>query len=651
MKKICLCLSLLAPIILIAQKKPLDHSVYDGWQSIGEKMISNDGKWVVYTITPQAGDAILWIKSSDRAGYQKAVPRGYNAKITDDSRFVIFKIKPLYNETRDARIKKKRPEELPKDSIGIVELGKDQVTRSAKVKSFKVPEKAGGWLAFLKEREASVNKTGGTATQKTVDSLKHTIDSLTLLVKQIKNIKSGPGDELDAEDEPSSSITNQEGSDLVLRNLRNGNEKVFRNIADYYFNSEGQKLLLKSIAQGKDASGKNAVLLYDLGTGVTDTILKGGNDFRNFAITDDGSKIAFLAERDTNTKVLQRFYGVYLFTKGSDGAALLADKKSVGMLLGMTVSENGNLRFSKSGNRLFFGTAPIQPAKDTSIVDFEVAKLDIWNYKDDYLQTQQLFQLNNELKRNYLAVYDFGQNTIRQLGTKEFPVIVQTLEGDGDWFVAATDTGRRVESQWMGRTKKDIYAIEVATGNKKLVQKNLEGQYYPSTTGKYILLYDEKKRGYSIWDGKSVINVTKDIKVPLYNEDNDVPDDPAPYGIMGWGEGDSSVYVYDRYDVWKIDPSNKKQPENIFKELSGRKKKLTFRYIRLDSTERFIPSGQALLFRVFDNESKKSSFQYLIPENKTYFYGNTPEGCALGIPVKAKNDSRLIYTKESYVAS
>ena len=39
-----------------AQKKPLDHTVYDGWQSIGERMVSNDGKWVVYTVTPQEGD-------------------------------------------------------------------------------------------------------------------------------------------------------------------------------------------------------------------------------------------------------------------------------------------------------------------------------------------------------------------------------------------------------------------------------------------------------------------------------------------------------------------------------------------------------------------------------------------------------------------
>src|SRR5204863_6040728 len=88
---------------LSAQKKPLDHSVYDSWQSIGEKMISNDGKWIVYTITPQEGDNELVIQSSD-AQYKKSVPRGYSAVITEDSRYAVFKIKPFFKDTRDARI-------------------------------------------------------------------------------------------------------------------------------------------------------------------------------------------------------------------------------------------------------------------------------------------------------------------------------------------------------------------------------------------------------------------------------------------------------------------------------------------------------------------------------------------------------------------
>src|SRR6185436_16086758 len=111
---------------LVAQKKPLDHSVYDSWQSIGERMISNDGKWVVYTINVQEGDNELVIQTSD-AKYKKTIPRGYNAVISEDNRFVVFKIKPFYKDTRDAKIKKKKTPDMPKDSLPIVELGKEAI--------------------------------------------------------------------------------------------------------------------------------------------------------------------------------------------------------------------------------------------------------------------------------------------------------------------------------------------------------------------------------------------------------------------------------------------------------------------------------------------------------------------------------------------
>ena len=88
---------LLVPFSLLGQKKPLDHTVYDNWQSIGEKVISNDGKWVVFTVTPQEGDAVLFVRSTNEPrAYQKELPRGYNARITEDNRYVVFKIKPPF---------------------------------------------------------------------------------------------------------------------------------------------------------------------------------------------------------------------------------------------------------------------------------------------------------------------------------------------------------------------------------------------------------------------------------------------------------------------------------------------------------------------------------------------------------------------------
>jgi dipeptidyl aminopeptidase/acylaminoacyl peptidase len=637
---------LLVSTISFAQKKPLDHSIYDGWQSIGERMISPDGQWVVYTVTPQEGDADLYIQSADGSTYKKQVPRGYEALITTDSRFMVFKIKSLYKDTREARIRKKKPEDMPKDSIGIVELGKDAVVKIAKVRSYKTPQKAAGWIAYLKEKEPVPGRPSGPS-QKTVDSLKRTIDSLKMLIAEVKNVRVFV-DELDAEDAPPGANGANEGSDLVVRKMQNGEQKVFKNVADYYFSDNGEKLLLKIARSGRDSSSVNGVVLYDLAKGKADTLLKGGNDFRSFAFNEDGTKLAFVAERDTAVKALQKFYELYVYTSGDDSAQVLVDKTTQGMKLGMTVSEHSRLAFSKSGNLLLFGTTPITPPKDTSLIDNDLVKLDVWHYNDDFLQTQQLNNLNNEQKRNYTAVYDFSANKIVQLGSVNLPTIIPTAEGDGAYFIAVTDTGRRVARQW-GEVKSDIYTVRVATGEMKLVKRNHEGQVYPSASGKYVLLYDSKMRAFSAWNGKGLKVISAAVKVPLYNEDHDTPSEPNPYGVMGWHQNDSFVYVYDRYDVWKLDPEAKIAPIKI---TTGRAKKIQYRYLRLDPEERFFTTGQAFYYRAFNRQNKNSFIARINPGQPARVDSITAnEAVAYDLFLKAKDKDAFLFSKESYMAS
>ena len=102
-------------------KKPLDHTVYDSWKSFGERLISNDGQFVLYTVNPQEGDGELVIQNPNTK-YKKVIARGYSAVITEDSKYAVFKIKPSFQETRQARIKKKTGDDLPKDSLGIIEI-------------------------------------------------------------------------------------------------------------------------------------------------------------------------------------------------------------------------------------------------------------------------------------------------------------------------------------------------------------------------------------------------------------------------------------------------------------------------------------------------------------------------------------------------
>jgi acetyl esterase/lipase/Tol biopolymer transport system component len=629
---------------LYAQKKPLDHTVYDGWQSISERLIAPNGKWVVYTVNPQEGDGELFVRSA-AGGDPVRVARGYGAQITQDSRFVVFRIRPAYAQTREARIRKKRPDEMPKDSLGFLELGKTTVVKVARTKSFKLPAKGSGWLAYHREKEATTPRAAALPTQKTVDSLKKTIDSLTLLVREIKNVKGGNRDGMDADEDGVSGSSAGEGSDLVLRNLLTGRELLFRNVSDYYFNEGGQKLLLRLTKAPRDSGSANAVVLHDLKSGTTDTLLKGGNDFRGFALTEDGRRVAFLAERDSS-RSLTKYYSLYHYQQGDDSAQLLVDKHTVGMELGMTVSENGAVSFSKSGRRLLFGTAPLPVPKDTSLVEMDLVKVDIWNYKDDYLQTQQLFQLNNELKRSYLAVFDFTTNRLQQLGSKELQTVIPVNEGDGKYFVAFTDTGRRVETQWAGAQKRDIYAIDVHTGALTLVKKNHRGQVFSSPEGKYLVLYDPQLKNFFAWEGKALRNTTAKIPFPLYEEDNDVPNDPGPYGLMGWHEGDSAFYVYDRYDIWKVDPKGAAAPENLTK---GRRIRAIHRYLRTNPEERYISSGQDLHLRITGEETRQSGIA-LLRNGMPVYLTKKPEA-AYNTFLKAKDAPVYLYSRESYTES
>jgi len=653
---------------LLAQKKPLDHTVYDSWQSIGERMISNDGKWVVYTINVQEGDNELVIQSAD-AKYKKIIPRGYNAAISEDSRFTIFKIRPFYKETRDARIKKKRPDEMPKDSFAVIELGKDSVYKVAKVKTYKVPEKGFGWAAYHLEKKPEPDKPKQPApdnNKKVVDSLKRTIDSLLFVVNNppaaVSKKKKGKDEEYptfnfqsstfnyeDAEGDEPATPTTPEGTDLVLRNLLTGEEKIFPLVSEYYFDKYGKKLLIETTRSSKDSLSKASVTLIDLSNMQKKTISAGGNDFKNYSFSEDGSQLGFVAERNAKPKDLQKFYKLWYYKEGMDSASMIADKNSVGMKIGMTVSEFGTTSFSRSGKRLFFGTAPIQPPRDTTLVDFETAKLDIWNYKDDYLQTVQLNRLQRDLQENFLAVYDINGNTINQLGSKELPTIYQTNEGDGEIFVGITDFGKRIESQWMGNTLKDIYAINVADGTKKLVLKDLYGfitPQYISPTGKYIVWYDRKAKNYFVYDGKETKNITSKIKVPLWNEEYDSPDFPPPYGVMGWEKDDKAVLIYDRYGVWKItmDAGTAKLI------LDDRKNKRTYRYIRLNPDERYLEPGQNIVFRSFNNINKEGGLWQAkySDDMKPYI---SEDKFSIAQLAKAKDVNVFILTKENYSES
>jgi hypothetical protein len=262
---------LICCFITNAQKKPLDHSVYDSWQNIGERWISNDGKYVVYAVNPQEGDGVLVIQASNNS-YKKEIPRGYNALISDDSRYVVFKIRPLFKDTREAKIKKKKPDDMPKDSLGLIVLGQDSIFKIAKVKSYKTPEKAAGWVAYHMEKlTPEVSKTKilpDSLTQ--INNLAFMADSLMRIADSLRNKaaeakKSGltvltpKKDTKPAPPKPSEDPI-EEGTDLVVRNMINNDEKKFKLVNEYYFAKKANALVIETSKKNGDSLSKALVL-------------------------------------------------------------------------------------------------------------------------------------------------------------------------------------------------------------------------------------------------------------------------------------------------------------------------------------------------------------------------------------------------------
>ncbi|MFM6924298.1 MAG: hypothetical protein ACKOU7_02260, partial [Ferruginibacter sp.] len=681
MKKIVMPVLLFLSTAVSAQmKKPLDHAVYDGWKSAGERSISNDGRYAVYAINPQEGDGDLVIQNL-ATQEKKIIARGYGAVITEDSRFVVFKIKPVFQETRQAKIKKKKADDMTKDSIGIVELGKEGVVKYARVKGFKTAEKGFGYLAY--QLEKALPDTTKKIKKPVIDSAKANIDMLVKLAdsvirksiesvnaqnltkeemigaanKAVKEIIKKGKDETypadlnrDAEgDDASGNGAGAEGTDLVVRRLSDGKEKTFKLVSDYSFDKKGTKLVIKTTKAGKDSNSVAYVLLYNLAADKTDTIMRSLNDAKNFSFDEEGTQLAFVVERDSSTKALQKFYKLWYYTAGQDSAKLVAEKNTVGMQIGFTISENGAVKFSRDGKKLFFGTAPITPAKDTTLVDFELARLDVWHYNDDYLQPQQLKNLPNEQKRSYTAVMKPGDNRVVQLGADDAENITLADEGNADWVLAESSKGNRIAAQWEGRVKTTAYAISTADGSRRLIKAASLANFNPSPAGKYVYWYEPDTKNYFVWNSTTGVtkNISDKIKEPLYDVENDMPDYPGQAGFTGWTSNDQYFLINDVYDIWQTDPNGIEQPKNITNGF-GKKNKIVFNYVNLDRDKRFINADETILLRSQDKTSKYGGF-YSKKVNEVADPVLLTDGpYSFANPVKAKTAEQYIVQRANF---
>ena len=528
----------LISVICTAQKPPIDHSVYDSWKSIKSLKAPNNGNILVYNIAPQQGDSKL-VFHNTITGKDIFVPRATHsilpgsstAAITPDGTYAIATIKPLFEQTRSAKIKKTKKDDMPKDTLAIVNLKTGEIKKFPACASFKAPAlQLGNCIAFQKAPKR---------------------DTLFIL-----------------------DITTATVKDTIL------------NVGSYSFSPDGSLLTYitkpKKEEKKKEAADSTkteaaeckkeaqpALYAYNMATGKSVEILSGPKGSKlNLPTFYKNNVMAFTANTDT-AKTAKNDLAIYMYNPATKKLTEAVTKKSEGMNAGWIISPNGHLGFSENGSRLFFGTAPKPMEKDTTVPDFEKPQLDIWSWHDDYIQPGQLLTLNEDLRQAYTAYINLDPTTnepvngkIIQLGDIDVPEIDVPDGGNADYVLFENDKRFRLQSQWMYIHPTDIYVMNVKDGSRKLVYADKYYQLSPSMDGKFYAIYDMDAKCWLLHNmaNGELKNLTADLPGKFYDIEYDSPSLPRSAGPAMWIDDNSAVIIKDYYDAWSFDPQGKRAP-------------------------------------------------------------------------------------------
>ncbi len=592
-------ISLLATLTLAggasAQKKVLDHGAYDIWKTIRGERISPDGAWVLYRLEPRVGNAALVVAPAGTASAARVrVERVGDAAFAPDSRTVVFTIVPAHDSVRVLKLAKTKKDAMPPDTLGILDLATGEVTRVAGLESWTLPEEGGFMVAYLQEPEKPARKEAddaepGQAAPEPV---------------QPEAAPAAPEEKAESGKERKKPDT----FTLVLRDLATGAERRFERVTSYALADDGRRAAYA--ASSDDGSG-DGVYVVETATGESRMVLAGEGAYERMALSGDGRQLAFVTDRD-DVEADQPSFALYHWKEGEEAARRLVAEGADGIPPGWWVSRNGEVTFSENGRRLFFGTAPRPaPEPEDTLLDDEKVELDVWNWQDPLIQPMQKLEADRERKRTYRAValLDRG-GAIVQLATEAMPEVEVGGKGDADVAVAETGVPYRHLVGIDAPEHADIWIIDVRSGERRRVLEDGQvSRMALSPEAKHVAWYDYRARQWMAMpvDGDAPAAVTSKIPYPLWDEDDDHPMMPSPYGMAGWTEGDRAVLIYDRYDIWAVSPDGRGSPRAITEQY-GRENELRLRYLDLDPDGDAVPADAPLLLSAFQLETRDAGF-------------------------------------------
>lgn len=386
-------------------------------------------------------------------------------------------------------------------------------------------------------------------------------------------------------------------NEFYIKGQREQKSNKYTNVVAYMISENGSKILL-----GK--TNANSDIIETLEILYTDTkdlrTIYSGNNITNLTFKKNSDQIAFTDENEGITSIWR--YSDQL--KKSERITEIERKNGQ--------SDLYDLKFSKDGNHLFY----CKTEKKNSFDSIRKSSLDIWNYKDSYLKSQYYTDYGRiSYSKEYTYSIELRTGITKQLTENNELISLNTFNFDTDQFLIIEDSYGNLDETSIETSKIKYSICDTKTGLKKIFIPERNTPVYNiqiSPTLKYVVYYDPSERGYISYNilTQIKVNISQNISKTLvrYDMEDEVTPEIFPAGIIGWTRNDQSIIINGSYDIWALDPTGHKKPENLTRGI-GESGKIVFNAV--DRHKKVINTNQTIILTSFNTINKEFGFYML----------------------------------------
>lgn len=575
----------------LASKEAIDFEDILKFEDLNRPSITNNGKWITYRFDKQRGNNKYIIKSTE-SNKEFVIERGSSLDYSQNTEWFVVRLDKDYLD----KINKEKDESNGNDLVVINTNTEEKVTIE-NTSSYNV-SKNGNWLAYFRDYD--------------------------------KKEKA-------------------KGKEFYIRHLETKSEFKIDNVNDYTFDSLGTKVYYSTLKNDVSSLFKRNLNANFAPESVieSDSSVK----YSNLTWSESLDNLYYLKGNiDEKDKI--RDNQIKFYSDNNNSSELIADTNFKD---NWYIPEINGIRVTDDNKFVWFGYKPnsewYDDDKDTSkITEENLYDLDkilddtqlyLWHPDDSDIMTLQRTQWDRIKDNFYYNVYDIDKKEIIYSSSEN----EENLQFSNSNYSIVLDYEPYKRLVLYKGWYYDLYIVNIVTGKKTIIAKELEERATLSPKGKYTVYYNKKNwYSYNNETGQQV-HLNKGMTTPFYDVMDDHPKEPSAYGIDGWIGEDQYVIIKDEFDLWKFDLANGSRT-NITKEY-GRENNTKLNIYNLDYDKKWFYESEIVNISLYGKFNKKKELGLLNLSTGNIEVKLTGD-YNYNIVRKSKDIDKLIFTKQGF---